>query len=105
MSHNYDGPLYAPWSKVVAGKMKPMKTFEEQRRDRLYESIDEYLNESEDDCDVDVFYKDLREGIQSLIDYHGKMKRKAQQGLDAVLGHRPIPELDQNPEFPQGNRL
>lgn len=80
-----------------------MKTFEEQRRDRLHESIDEYLNDGE--VDVDLFYKDLREGIQSLIDYHGKMKRKAQQGLDAVLGHRPIPELDQNPEFSQGNRL
>lgn len=80
-----------------------MKTFEEQRRDRLHESIDEYLNDGE--VDVDLFYKDLREGIQSLIDYHGKMKRKAQQGLDAVLGHRPIPELDPNPEFPQGNRL
>ena len=72
-----------------------MKTFEEQRRDRLHESIDEYLNDGE--VDVDLFYKDLREGIQSLIDYHGKMKRKAQQGLDAVLGHRPIPELDPDP--------
>lgn len=103
MSHNYDGPLYAPWSKVVAGRMKPVKSFEEQRKNRLADSIDEYLNEG--DCDVDQFYKDLRDCITDLRDYHTERSNKAQEALDAVLGHRPIPELDQNPEFPQGNRL
>ncbi len=71
------------------------KTFEEQRKERLHESIDEYLNDGE--VDVDLFYKELREGIQNLIDYHGKMKQKAQDGLEAILGHRPIPELDPDP--------
>ena len=33
-------------------------TFEDQRKSRLSDSLDEYLNEG--DCDVDVFYKDLR---------------------------------------------
>jgi hypothetical protein len=80
-----------------------MKSFEEQRKERLHESIDEYLNDGE--VDVDLFYKDLREGIQSLIDYHGKMKQKAQDGMDAILGHRPIAELDQIPDLPKGNRL
>ena len=78
-------------------------TFEETRKLRLQDSIDEYLNEGEPD--VDQFYKDLREGIQSLIDYHGKMKQKAQDGMDAILGHRPIAELDQIPDLPKGNRL
>lgn len=71
------------------------KTFEEQRKERLHESIDEYLNDGE--VDVDLFYKELREGIQNLIDYHDKMKQKAQDGLEAILGHRPIPELDPDP--------
>ena len=71
------------------------KTFEEQRKESLHESIDEYLNDGE--VDVDLFYKELREGIQNLIDYHGKMKQKAQDGLEAILGHRPIPELDPDP--------
>jgi soluble cytochrome b562 len=76
---------------------------EEQRKLRLHESIDEYLNDGE--VDVDLFYKDLREGIQSLIDFHDKMKQRAQEGMDAILGHRPIPELDQIPGLPKGNRL
>jgi hypothetical protein len=78
-------------------------TFEEQRKSRLSDSLDEYLNEG--DCDVDVFYKDLRNCLIELRDYHIERGKKAQEALDAVLGHRPIPELDQDPEFPQGNRL
>ena len=79
------------------------KTFEEQRKLRLHESIDEYLNDGE--VDVDQFYKDLREGIQSLIDYHDKMKQKAQDGMDAILGHRPIDELVEIGDLLEEDRL
>jgi hypothetical protein len=84
------------------------KSFEEQRKGRLAESIDEYLNEGRANGDVesiDVFYQDLRDCIQDLIDYHGKRKDHAVEALSAVLGHRPIPELGEELPMPQGNRL
>lgn len=70
-------------------------TFEEQRKSRLSDSLDEYLNEG--DCDVDLFYKDLRDCLIELRDYHIERGKKVQEALDAVLGHRPIPELDPDP--------
>jgi len=79
------------------------KSFEEQRKERLQESIDEYLNEG--DVDVDVFYKDLRDCITDVLNFHKIRVEKAQQAMDAVLGHRPILELDQDPGLPKGNRL
>jgi|11BtaG_2_1085332.scaffolds.fasta_scaffold00944_2 hypothetical protein len=84
------------------------QSFEEQRKGRLAESIDEYLNEGRANGDVesiDVFYQDLRDCIQDLIDYHGKRKDHAVAALEAVLGHRPIPELGDEFPRPQGNRL
>ena len=75
-------------------------SFEEQRKARLAESIDEYLNEGRANGDVEsveVFYNDLRACIQDLIDYHGKRKDHAVSALEAILGHRPIPELDETP--------
>ena len=60
-------------------------TFEDQRKSRLSDSLDEYLNEG--DCDVDVFYKDLRNCLIELRDYHIERGKKAQEALDAVLGH------------------
>jgi len=83
-------------------------SFEEQRKGRLAESIDEYLNEGRANGDVesiDVFYQDLRDCIQDLIDYHGKRKDHAVAALEAVLGHRPIAELGDEFPRPQGNRL
>jgi hypothetical protein len=83
-------------------------TFEEQRKGRLAESIDEYLNEGRVNGEpesVDVFYADLRACIQDLIDYHGKRKDHAVSALEAILGHRPIPELGEELPMPQGNRL
>jgi hypothetical protein len=66
------------------------KSFEEQRKGRLAESIDEYLNEGR---------------AKDLIDYHGKRKDHAVEALSAVLGHRPIPELGEELPMPQDNRL
>ena len=53
------------------------KTFEEQRKSRLSDSLDEYLNEG--DCDVDVFYKDLRNCLIELRDYHIERGKKSQR--------------------------
>lgn len=79
-------------------------TFEQQRKERLAETIDEYLNEGDGDV-VGQFYQDLRDCITDLAKYHDKRRLNAEEALNAVLGYRPVEELEQNPGMPQGNRL
>ena len=79
------------------------KSFEEQRKERLQESIDEYLNEG--DVDVDLFYKDLRDCITDVLNFHKIRAEKAQQAMDAVLGHRPIDELVEIGDLLEEDRL
>ena len=86
------------------GFVKVPGTFEQQRKERLSESIDEYLNEDDGDV-VGQFYQDLRDCITDLIKYHDKRKFNAEEALNAILGYRPVEELEQDPGMPQGNRL
>ena len=63
-----------------------MKEFRKQRKDRLQDSVDEYMQDGE----INDFYKDLTDAIQSLIDYHEKQKGYALTAMKAVSGHRPL---------------
>ena len=68
-----------------------MKEFRQQRKDRLQDSVDEYMQDGE----INDFYKDLTDAIQSLIDYHEKQKGYAVTAMKAVSGHRPL-QMQQN---------
>ena len=63
-----------------------MKEFRKQRKDRLQDSVDEYMQDGE----INDFYKDLTDAIQSLIDYHEKQKGYAVTAMKAIGGHRPL---------------
>ena len=63
-----------------------MKEFRKQRKDRLQDSVDEYMQDGE----INDFYKDLTDAIQSLIDYHDKQKEYAVTAMKAISGHRPL---------------
>ena len=62
------------------------KEFKKQRKDRLQDSVDEYMQDGE----VVRFYEDLQEAIQSLIDYHNQQKEYAVTAMKAISGHRPL---------------
>ena len=62
------------------------KSFEEQRADRLADSVDEYMQDGE----IGRFHEDLTKALQELIDYHEKQKGYAVTAMKAVSGHRPL---------------
>ena len=70
-------------------------SYDEQRKERLMESIDEYLM----DCELppEKFYEELKEGVQEIIDYHKKNMNKALTFMNMMQGHRDVnlddPEL------------
>lgn len=63
-----------------------MKEFRKQRKDRLQDAVDEYMQDGE----INDFYNDLTDAIQSLIDYHEKQKGYAVTAMKAISGHRPL---------------
>ena len=64
------------------------KEYAKQRKDRLQDSVDEYLQD--DEVSILTFYNDLRDCMEEIISYHEKNKQKAQGMLDLILGHRPV---------------
>jgi len=58
------------------------KTYEQQRKCRLQDSVDEYLQD--DQVDVDTFYNDLVDCIQEIADYYRKGLTKAEDALNKV---------------------
>jgi predicted house-cleaning noncanonical NTP pyrophosphatase (MazG superfamily) len=71
--------------------------YEKQRKDRLQDSVDEYLQDS--DVSIQTFYNDLKDCIQEIITYHKNQKEKADGALQLVLGHRIVDELDIDDEI------
>ena len=71
---------------IIQSEEQWRKSFLQQRKNRLQDSVDEYMQ----DCEVDAFFEDLRSAIQDLIDYHGKQKESAQTLMKVVSGHRPL---------------
>ena len=62
------------------------KEFKQQRKDRLQDSVDEYMQDNE----VSQFYEDLINILEELIGYHEKQKYHAQLAMKAISGHRPL---------------
>ena len=71
---------------IVQSEEYWMKEFRKQRKDRLQDAVDEYMQDGE----INDFYKDLTDAIQSLIDYHEKQKGYAVTAMKAISGHRPL---------------
>lgn len=70
-----------------------MKTaYDQQRRDRLTDVVDDYLND--DDKTAIDFYEDLKHALTENRDYFAKQKRKCDVILNMLNG-------DNNPEFIQ----
>lgn len=70
--------------KLIGTEEFLQKTYEEQRKCRLQDSVDEYLQD--DQVDVDTFYNDLVDCIQDIIDYHRKELTKAEYALNKING-------------------
>jgi len=68
--------------------------YAKQRKDRLADSIFEYLED--DDVGIEVFYQDLKNEIEEIIAYHKLKKEKAVGALQLILGHREV-NLDVEP--------
>lgn len=62
--------------------------YAKQRRNRLADSINEYLED--DEVTIDEFYNDLKAEIEEVITYHKIRKEKAVGALQLVLGHRNV---------------
>ena len=71
---------------IIKTEEQWQEEFRQQRKDRLQDSVDEYMQDGE----VVRFYEDLQEAIQSLIDYHEKQKGYAMTAMKAISGHRPL---------------
>lgn len=55
-----------------------------QRKDRLQDSIDEYM---QDDVDVNVFFADITDCIKDILLYHDKSSSKARDMLNFIEGN------------------
>jgi hypothetical protein len=68
------------------------KTYEEQRKCRLQDAVDDYIQD--DKVTILEFYHDLKDCLQDIISYHTTSKERAVGALELVLGHRPTVGLD-----------
>jgi len=62
--------------------------YAKQRKNRLADSIHEYLED--DEVSIEVFYQDLKDEIEQIITYHKVKKEKAIGALQLILGHRSV---------------
>ena len=63
-----------------------MKTYDEQRKDRMQNAIDDYLNDEE--VSARRTHEEILSCIQDLIDYHQKEYIKARELYDLMTGNR-----------------
>ena len=64
-----------------------LKTYAEQRRDRMADAIGDYL--TDEDVDARQAYEEMLAEVQTWIDYHQKFLVKAQNLYALMLGERP----------------
>lgn len=72
-------------SPVFKTKEEWDKTFEKQRRDRLQESVDEYLLDG--DTDAQVFFDDLLFCVNEIAEYHGKALDRADKAKNLITNY------------------
>ena len=66
-----------------------LKTYAQQRRDRMGDAIGDYL--TDEDIDARQAYEEILAEIQTWIDYHQKFLVKAQNLYALMQGERPLP--------------
>jgi len=67
------------------------KQYAEQRKDRMQDAIDDYLQD--DSVDARQTYEEILSCVQDVINYHKKEYAKAQELYDLMLGYRQIESL------------
>ena len=78
--------LESSWFK---SKDNVLKTYAQQRRDRMADAIGDYL--TDEDVDARQAYEEILAEIQTWIDYHQKFLVKAQNLYALMQGKRPLP--------------
>jgi len=63
-----------------------MKTYDEQRKDRMQDAIDDYLQDNK--VSARRAHEEMLSCVQDLIDYHEKEYIKARELYDLMTGNR-----------------
>lgn len=66
-----------------------LKTYAQQRRDRMGDAIGDYL--TDEDVDARQAYEEILAEIQTWINYHQEFLVKAQNLYALMQGERPLP--------------
>ena len=80
--------LESSWSNWFKSKEDVLKTYSEQRRDRMGDAIGDYL--TDEDVDARQAYEEMLAEVQTWIDYHQKSLVKAQNLYALMQGERPV---------------
>ncbi|UYE97215.1 hypothetical protein [Cyanophage S-TIM54] len=80
--------LESSWSNWFKSKEDVLKTYAEQRRDRMGDAIGDYL--TDEDVDARQAYEEMLAEVQTWIDYHQKFLVKAQNLYALMQGERPV---------------
>jgi hypothetical protein len=62
--------------------MTIMNTYSEQRKERLADVVNDYLNDQ--DVTPAEFYFDLKAEVQELIDYHKREAKRAEEFMKLI---------------------
>ena len=73
------------------------KTYEEQRKCRMQDAIDDYL--SDDKVSSRQAYEEMLSCINDVIQYHEKAYCRARSLYDLMMGNREIDSLIDDPEL------
>ena len=80
--------LESSWSNWFKSQEDALKTYAEQRRDRMADAIGDYL--TDEDVDARQAYEEMLAEVQTWIDYHQKFLVKAQNLYALMQGERPV---------------
>ena len=80
--------LESNWSNWFKSQEDVLKTYAEQRRDRMGDAIGDYL--TDEDVDARQAYEEMLAEVQTWIDYHQKFLVKAQNLYALMQGERPV---------------
>lgn len=72
------------------------KQFEQQRKNRLQDAIDEYLQD--DEVDPRRAYEEILSCVQDVVNYHKKQLDRAVSLKSLMMGHRAVDFID-DPEL------
>ena len=67
-------------------------TYAEQRKERLQNVVDDYLQD--DDVSVLEMYNDIRDCLEDIVSYHEMCKSRAQGALELIVGHHSTDKVD-----------